>query len=197
MSENEEGLRAFLDRRERQIMNRLGAAQSAVEQLQIDLDEVRRARTAIDDTDAAKGLKVVYSSLRIGESTKTIADVPDELTSEPPSIKEYILMALNHSGSRLVEGATANEIREFIKDAYGRDIERSSFSPQLSRLREEGLINLLPSGQWVLASQEGDTPGRRSLSQAPRWLANRAGGLSMRRLSEKLKNTGPDGGDSS
>ena len=54
------------------------------------------------------------------------------------TIKEMIVRAL--SSGHFQQGAKPNDIREFIKNAYGRDVPATSLSPQLTRLREEGTI---------------------------------------------------------
>jgi hypothetical protein len=50
-------------------------------------------------------------------------------------------------------GATTMEIRDFIKDNFGRDIDRASLSPTLSRMRDEGHLKGPDSGnKWRLGS---------------------------------------------
>lgn len=51
------------------------------------------------------------------------------------------------------EGGTANDIIAFIKEDFGDSIERTSLSPQLSRLREEGKILRIRMG-YKLAKDE-------------------------------------------
>jgi hypothetical protein len=56
------------------------------------------------------------------------------------TMKELTVKALNE---RFKNGATAAQLMTFFSDAWGRkDIRRSSYSPQLSRLKSEGVIEL-------------------------------------------------------
>ncbi|MEA2974769.1 MAG: hypothetical protein QOF19_289 [Alphaproteobacteria bacterium] len=62
------------------------------------------------------------------------------LQFEHLTIKQLIIKAFT---DRFTDGATASELRDFIRDAYGRDIERASLTPQLSRLKEERVVEYL------------------------------------------------------
>jgi DNA-binding transcriptional ArsR family regulator len=66
------------------------------------------------------------------------------------TIKEMVLNALR---DHFHAGATPSELREYFRMVYSKDIDRNSISPQLARLREEGLVendNAL-SGKWKLS----------------------------------------------
>jgi len=71
--------------------------------------------------------------------------------AENASIKELVLSAFKSNRQFRFYGATSNEIREFIKDAFNREIARESLSPTLSRMRDDKLVELSPGGHWVLA----------------------------------------------
>lgn len=65
------------------------------------------------------------------------------------TIKEMILRALNE---HFHLGATPSELSDYMRTAYGREVDRNSISPQLARLREEGLVhntNAL-NGKWEI-----------------------------------------------
>ena len=49
-------------------------------------------------------------------------------------------MILTALTSHLDDGATLAELRTFIKDVFGQEIDRTSISPQLARLREDGAV---------------------------------------------------------
>jgi hypothetical protein len=53
------------------------------------------------------------------------------------TMKELILKALFQ---HFPDGATSRQLREFIRDGWGRDIERENLSPQMSRLKMDGSI---------------------------------------------------------
>ena len=64
------------------------------------------------------------------------------------TIKELALKALHE---HLWNGATSNQLIEVFVHKWGRDdIARTSLSPQLTRLKEEGMITL-QGRQWFLA----------------------------------------------
>ncbi len=63
------------------------------------------------------------------------------------TMKQLVLKALEE---QFVDGATSGQLLEFFARVWGRtDIMRSSFSPQLSRLKEEGSI-VLEGRMWKL-----------------------------------------------
>lgn len=67
------------------------------------------------------------------------------------TMKELIIKALLE---RFENGATAAQLLSFFSEAWGRkDIMRSSFSPQLSRLKNDGVI-VLNGKVWSLASDD-------------------------------------------
>ena len=56
-------------------------------------------------------------------------------------------------------GATANELVEFFHNAWGRrDVVRSSLSPQLSRLKDEGFIDREGYNWFLLEPQKQEAP---------------------------------------
>lgn len=70
------------------------------------------------------------------------------------TFKELILKALSE---RFSSGATANELLDFFKREWGREIMRTSLSPQLSRLRAEGQIELFGK-VWCLVEHANPPP---------------------------------------
>jgi DNA-binding transcriptional ArsR family regulator len=68
------------------------------------------------------------------------------------TIKQMILGALRDHFH--FHGATPTELSDYMKTAYGRDVDRNSISPQLARLRDEGFVEqptgLLNEGRWQL-----------------------------------------------
>jgi hypothetical protein len=68
------------------------------------------------------------------------------------TMKELVTKALTE---HFHDGATAKQLREFFRDAWGRNIERANLSPQLSRLKGDGTIQLDDeTGIWSLARVE-------------------------------------------
>jgi hypothetical protein len=65
-------------------------------------------------------------------------------------MKQLVRKALSE---HFVNGATANELLAHFRDVYGRsDVVRTSLSPQLSRLKQEGDI-ILRGKRWYLAGE--------------------------------------------
>jgi len=71
-------------------------------------------------------------------------------SNEKLTIKAMILTALS---AHFHDGATPAELRTFIKDVFGREIDRTSMSPQLARLREEGAVEQSDT-KWRLSERE-------------------------------------------
>lgn len=100
-----------------------------------DIDELNVAITAIDRNAEATAV----------EKTKVA-----ELTHNGRlTIQEMVLQIL----SMVPDGATANQIIEHIKARFNITVERTSLSPQLSRLKAEAKIALLGK-TWVLADPD-------------------------------------------
>ena len=72
-----------------------------------------------------------------------------------PTIKEMILSVLENRS----DGATPLQIIEYIAEQYDIEIVRSSLSPQLSRLKADGKLDLDENnGIWVLPNAAGTKP---------------------------------------
>jgi hypothetical protein len=80
-----------------------------------------------------------------------LAGVPLPLRQERLSIKQMILMALEQEVKFRRHGATASEIRESIKNEFGREVDGTSLSPQLSRLRADGYVDV-HENRWKLTN---------------------------------------------
>ena len=61
-----------------------------------------------------------------------------------PSIQEMTFkqMVVKALSEYFKNGATANELLDFFKEEWGREIMRTSLSPQLSRLKNDNIIRL-------------------------------------------------------
>lgn len=132
-----ETLYEYLERRERELASRVLAVRTELEAMETELAHVRSARRQIGNLPSFVGQPVSLAELA-HRLTSTPSANPDVQASSPPSIKDMILKAL-WTGFRKT-GATPAQLRQFISDAYGRDIDRNSMSPQISRLRQEGLL---------------------------------------------------------
>jgi hypothetical protein len=87
-----------------------------------------------------------------GSASLSIATKP---TNPYPgaSIKQLILVAFSDKPEFRAQGAKASQIRQFIRDAYGRDIERATLSPQITRLHRDGFLEAGGGGVWRLVDR--------------------------------------------
>lgn len=137
--------RDILKEREAAIVAERSAAYAKyVTPFDAELAEVRRALAAVDAPDG-------YGILRMAAGLPPHADVPFEQWT----LKQLTVRALEE---HFPYGATANQLLAVFKSAYGRAIERSSLSPQLSRLwKKDGVIKL-DGKLWKLADAKQKEP---------------------------------------
>jgi hypothetical protein len=187
----DEKLYTFLERRERELVHQIAALKGEIEPREIELAHVRsamrqyrnfgsadrerlgapapdrEAEQAVvvhaggDDQNLVHTIYDIASGVaRFSRSIKEAQDKHEFLAFEHLTIKELIVKALTDHYSH---GASAMELCDFVRNAYGRDVERSSLSPQLSRLRDDGVVEQFqhledisagrptPGGLWKLA----------------------------------------------
>jgi hypothetical protein len=141
-----ESTRDILDRRERELMDKASKLRDQLAPIEKDLADIRRAKAAL-------GMNVAHSpptDLMVNFATKkfdakalagqtlagqTLAGGYDPF--ERLTIKGLVIKALDE---HFREGATTQQLSDFFRDAWGRNIERASLSPQLSRLQGDGAI---------------------------------------------------------
>jgi hypothetical protein len=137
-----------LVRAENDLARKVQALRSELAPLEKELAEVRLALAAVSPEDPPGLLRLL------------------EHSDEQPSAYAYMTMkqlALHVLREQFPSGATAADMLAFIANAYDRRIERTSFSPQLTRLREEGQVRRI-GNLWRLAekknepSRSGDGP---------------------------------------
>ena len=163
-------LRTFLERRERELTHQIAAVRGELQSKEKELAEIRAVRAtlatpavSVPDTST---FDVAVNQIRAAEENRRAASVahPMQQTEsaligavpQKRTIKSMIVTALT---SHFDDGATLAELRTFIKDVFGQEIDRTSISPQLARLREEGAVEQR-GRKWRLsepASQRGIT----------------------------------------
>jgi hypothetical protein len=152
-----ESLREFLDRRERELVAELLPAKDQVAIIELELAELRRARMALTASQQSEDTRVtglgqaprgptgtVSLAATLMGATQGLAG-PMTLahgTPEQKTIKEMILSVLDKDMNFRRNGATVAELRESIKKEFGKDIEGTSLSPQLSRLRDDDAVEV-------------------------------------------------------
>ena len=73
------------------------------------------------------------------------------------TMKELVVKALRE---HFHQGATTRQLLEFFRDAWGREIERTSLSPQLTRLFAAGIISQFGEGkEWFLIPEGANRVG--------------------------------------
>jgi hypothetical protein len=112
-----ETLRDFIDRRLREL-------DDLERPLLVQLDEIRKERAALK-----KSTRVIGEILPVGISAKS-RQTGDEQTR---TIKEIVLQILSERSG----GLAASDILTELKSRTGVSYERTSLSPQLSRLKRE------------------------------------------------------------
>jgi hypothetical protein len=160
-------LRELLDEYERDILMRIDPVRKELATLERSLADVRKARNAIvrEATTSAAVAAAQFETRLMEQLRRPVFYAGGEAVAaeivRPASpyakltMKQLVRKALDE---HFENGATANELMDFFRNAWGRnDIVRSSLSPQLSRLKREGLITL-EGKKWHLLGVEDDDP---------------------------------------
>ena len=145
-------LRALLESHEAAIIDRIAKLREELVPLERELFEIRLAKSALDRSPRSADQPELFSMNLASDlagamsGTKLRNVLVHGSWSAPQSpyerytIKELILKALDE---QFKLGATAAQLLDLFASAWGRgDIARTSLSPQLSRLRHEGKLNL-------------------------------------------------------
>jgi hypothetical protein len=164
-----ESVREFLDRRERELLVELVPVEAHADAIRAELKEIRHARAGLMD-----GRQQIISETQRIVSETTLEFTPAEPTSDvgnvlPPhsnsavtvleqvaalwgaeqhrTIKQLVMEALEQHVPFRRYGATTGELRRYIHDQYDKVFEVTSLSPQLSRLKDEGAVEIR-EGKW-------------------------------------------------
>lgn len=146
-------VRDLLADHEADLIGRLKALRDQIIPLERELAEVRRARNAVSMIDyGPEQTQIPFPAKGESGEPKPAAFQSNDVNSPRSpyarlTIKHLVRKALTEQFER---GATANELLDFFADAWGRsDIARTSLSPQLSRLKQDGEIILIGQ-KWSL-----------------------------------------------
>ena len=143
-------VRSILDDHEADIIAQIAALRSQLVPLERELMEVRLAKSAVDRGGLEQDQpRLVFSTAKDERSPEGHVDAWRRKVVfgagskfESPyarlTIKSLIIKALAEHFSR---GATSIQLLDFFSNAWGRsDVVRTSLSPQLSRLRSDGVL---------------------------------------------------------
>lgn len=136
-----ETLRDTLARLQEDLESKISELRKQLAPLERELAEVKRVRNTIVHGEV---METMFDNPHRG-MTVSFDDAYKNLT-----MKELVRMALHE---QFREGATAKELLEFFHNAWHReDITRESLSPQLSRLRAEGVLGRSQK-RWYLIDE--------------------------------------------
>lgn len=153
MSHDSETLTSFLSSREAKLLRQIKDLRNTLAPLERELDDVRKAKSLIFERgDAFRGVQVIYKFP--DDTVHVIPRVKVSKTSSPSdmTLKQMVVLALRE---QFPNGATAKELLQFFKNAWGRDVQRPSLSPQLSRLKEDRIIDR-KGKVWSLVAPRND-----------------------------------------
>ncbi len=129
----------FITRHEQELTDQIGNIRDALGPLEGELSEVRRAKAAIGIQ--RKGPEEVDIRVPAIVNTSSFGEPRIEEVPRSPyahlTMKQLIVKVLRE---HFHAGATTRQMLDFFRDAWGRDIERTNLSPQISRLYQEGII---------------------------------------------------------
>lgn len=142
-------VRRFLDDHEQTLLERLVELRSEIVPLEQELLEVRLAKAALRrEAPGAEQHRLALASpgtLKVHDAVSSSSvshiEMGHDAIRSPYSrltIKELVRKAL---AEHFEHGATANELIDLFENVWGRaEIARTSLSPQLSRLKNEGVV---------------------------------------------------------
>lgn len=139
-----ETFRDFLDRREAQLNERIYAIRCELGPLEKELAEIHKTRETLGIRQPFFVPPPVRDAARVSAPSKGAENldqllervVRDDIPPDERTIKELIIKALWD----FPIGATPEEIGEHISKTLGRSVNPGSIRPNLSRLREAGVI---------------------------------------------------------
>jgi hypothetical protein len=133
-----QGIREILDSREREIVRIIDdIKRKQLVPLELELADVRKAREAIGlaPTEGKMALHLV------GAGELNASSEFQRMT-----VRQLAQKALNE---HFKQGATYSELLKFFRREWGREIGKGSLSPQLSRMRKDGIVRT-EGNTWIL-----------------------------------------------
>lgn len=148
-------IRALLHRRREELIKLRARVRAHLQQIDDELESIEKAAAAISfDFETAIN--------QTEENAEKLKRPIPGMTMKEASIE----ILEKHPG-----GCTATEIRFLMRDMFGMNFERSSLSPQLSRLKFDGVVTRR-DGRWVLPKFVSENrnelfPGAEEKEKAP------------------------------
>lgn len=146
-------VRQLLDDMEADLLMRMDPLRRELAIFEGELADVRKAKNALNSEGGRPVMRLLNGELVRPPPRADGSGEGRDLTPPSPyaklTMKQLVKKALDE---HFTNGATANELLDFFRDAWGRnDIVRTSLSPQLSRLKREG-VTTLRGMKWHLAA---------------------------------------------
>jgi hypothetical protein len=152
----DENLRSFLERRERELTEKIRALVAQLAPMEQEIAEIRRSRAALGMPPAQgatnfittpAGIMPLPRRLERPNVVRALAKAIREKTLGEMSIKHLIIKALFE---HFKEGATPIELSHFLSETYKRAIGSGSIRPILGRLNIEGMVVRNLESKWVI-----------------------------------------------
>ncbi len=156
-----ETTRNLLIRRERELMLQAQKLRDQLAPIERDLADIRRAKGAL-------GMNVdPKPRTRLGtlDASNTIAGGATLLSRL--TIKGIAVKALDEHFRGV--GATTQELLDFVRDAWGQDIDRATLSAQLSRLNLDDGAIVRSGKKWLLVPESISEDDLKSWGVIPPW----------------------------
>jgi hypothetical protein len=161
-----ETVREFLTRRKRELTHQRAAQRNEVAVTEAELAEVEAAMAALPPLHPMEshsgGTVALEGTTRImvpaAANMSISAGLAPQVTITPgPNYDEMTIkqLAVRALETNYPNGATMMDLRDFIKNAYGRVIEPSSLRPQMHRLKADSVVTHDPSTDtWNLTPEK-------------------------------------------
>jgi len=154
----DETIHQFLQRRRRVLAAQMSALMGQLRPIEAELAEIEKMSALLQDqpqtvpvespqpvtgtVSVAPGLPPAVSNAAIGGALGL-----DQFTAQPPFVlmQKYVQMTIKELAIQALvdhfpRGGTLAEIRDYIRDGFGRVIEPSSLRPQMHRLKADGIL---------------------------------------------------------
>lgn len=143
-------VRDTLVRLEHQIQEKIAEARAQLVPLERELAAVRRALAALMPPEEPVVITPKAASLWLEGNPPIVTISSSESAYQKLTMKQLAVKALQE---HFPNGASAIDMIDFFHKAWGRtDVSRSSLSPQLSRLKKDGMITLRGT-RWLLVTE--------------------------------------------
>jgi hypothetical protein len=141
-----------------------GQIQQALKSISIPQETIDQINRSFSDLIPAETQlkKALASVADFGNAAPVLTDPRSKY--ERMTIKELVIQSLI---DHFPEGAKVGDIRKFIKEGYGRDVDQGSLRPQMHRLKADGVLeqdsvngeiwNLIPRKRLAYAMYDHPT----------------------------------------